>query len=442
MKKLLVLAVALLAGCGGGGTEPTVPAKMAGSGDGQTALRSAAVATAPGVTLTDTHGHAASGVVVNFAASGDSKVVPATVTTDANGVAKVTSWTLGTTAGGYTLTATASGYPTVTINATASPPKATTLSIVAGNNQTGNGLVAFATAPKVKVVDELGLPMSGVSVTFLPLPPTMGDSAIGATQTTGSDGTATLTRWVPSAIGGARTLTATVSGLPEVTFSAIGTAVPVTRSTGAICVDTIGQVINGKASTVAKGICGLVTLTTTTTVTNGVGSTSLTAFVRGMQGSLGWNDASTSAAVTIVDLNLASGSFGNTSMVANVTGTVSSVGAGKATDVWHATQSSKTLTFTAIPAGSGQAIGGAGGCNLDPTFGAPGQMKAPYYVTGSCDPGNTGGWSFGSTIAGIFTANDFGIRLGFTSGAGFFSCYEAGSPGTSSPTCITGPKKP
>jgi hypothetical protein len=100
---------------------PSGMAKLAG--DNQTALVNTAVAIAPSVKVTDPAGDPVAGATVHFVASGDSKVdlvdadsVPclsdpglACVRTNSSGIAQVASWTLGSTAGTYTLAASGVG---------------------------------------------------------------------------------------------------------------------------------------------------------------------------------------------------------------------------------------------------------------------------------------------------------------------------------------------
>ena len=91
------------------------------AGDDQTAGVGEAVATAPSVRVVDVSGNPVAGVDVQFAVTGGGgTVLPATVTTGADGIATVTSWTLGPTAGDNTMTATVTGVGTVTFTATAS----------------------------------------------------------------------------------------------------------------------------------------------------------------------------------------------------------------------------------------------------------------------------------------------------------------------------------
>ena len=88
------------------------------AGDGQSWTVGAAVGIAPSVQIQNVlAGTGVAGVTVTFAvASGGGSVTGATATTDANGIATVGSWTLGTTPGANTLTATASGVTITSAN--------------------------------------------------------------------------------------------------------------------------------------------------------------------------------------------------------------------------------------------------------------------------------------------------------------------------------------
>src|SRR5439155_1119103 len=81
------------------------------AGNGQSATVGTAVLTAPSVVVKDQFGNPKAGVSVTFAVtSGGGTVNPTTaLTTNASGIASVTSWTLGNTAGANTLTAASTG---------------------------------------------------------------------------------------------------------------------------------------------------------------------------------------------------------------------------------------------------------------------------------------------------------------------------------------------
>ncbi len=79
-------------------------------GDNQTRTVGGAVAVRPSVLVEDASGNPVAGVTVTFAvASGGGSLTGGSVVTNASGVATVGSWTIGTTAGSNTLTATAAG---------------------------------------------------------------------------------------------------------------------------------------------------------------------------------------------------------------------------------------------------------------------------------------------------------------------------------------------
>ena len=203
----------------------------ANGGNGQSAPVGSAVATPPSVIVTDAAGNPVSGVSVTFAvASGGGSVTGLVAVTDASGIATVGSWTLGTTAGPNTLTATSgslTGSP-VTFTATGIAGPAASIAVNAGDTQTATAGTAVATPPSVIVKDANGNPVSGVSVTFAVA--SGGGSATGLGAVTDASGIATVGSWTLGATPGPNTLTATsgsLSGSP-VTFTATGTAAPAT----------------------------------------------------------------------------------------------------------------------------------------------------------------------------------------------------------------------
>src|SRR5439155_757036 len=131
----------------------------------------AGVAIAPPVQVdvVDEFNNPVAGVPVTFAAGpGGSTVSPTTpVTTNASGIAAVTSWTLGHTAGTNTLTASATGLTgsPVTFSASGTAGPATQIALNAGNSQTAPAGTAVATPPSVLVRDQFNNPVAGVAVT-------------------------------------------------------------------------------------------------------------------------------------------------------------------------------------------------------------------------------------------------------------------------------------
>ncbi len=197
------------------------------AGNAQTVTQGLAVPTLPSVKITDANANPVSGVAVTFAvASGGGSITGANATTNAAGIATVGSWTLGSTAGANTLSASAAGLTTVTFTATAAAPVPAAIAVSAGNGQSATVSTSVAIAPAVRVTDAQGNGVGGVSVTFAVA--TGGGSATGTTTTTNSAGVATVGSWTLGAVAGTNSLTATaagsgISGNP-VTFTATGTA--------------------------------------------------------------------------------------------------------------------------------------------------------------------------------------------------------------------------
>jgi adhesin/invasin len=185
-----------------------------------------AVTPVPQVRVTDAGGNAVSGVAVAFTGSAGSTVVGATKTTDAAGVAAPDGWVLGTAVGNYTLTAAVSGAPSLVITASARADAASTMTIVAGNNQTAQAGRTVAIEPTVRVADQHGNPVSGVEVLFEV--GSGGGTAVGRRATTGVQGTATVGGWTLGDVAGTNTLVASVAttgvAVAPVTFTASATA--------------------------------------------------------------------------------------------------------------------------------------------------------------------------------------------------------------------------
>jgi hypothetical protein len=200
-----------------GGSDGTAPADVntmtKNAGDGQNVVVGEAAPVAPSVRITNQNQTPVPNVAVTFAvASGGGQVSSGSTTTNASGIATAGSWTMGTTPGPNTLTATATGIngSPVTFTATAIAGAPKTITKQAGDNQTASPTEAVAVKPAVKVVDQFGNPVAGVTVTFAVA--SGGGSVTAGTATTGADGVATVGDWILGANEGANTLTATVAG--------------------------------------------------------------------------------------------------------------------------------------------------------------------------------------------------------------------------------------
>jgi N-acetylneuraminic acid mutarotase len=197
------------------------------AGDGQTAFPGISVPIAPAVLVTDQYGNPVAGVTVTFAAGNGGSVTGESQTTGTDGIATVGSWTLGA-AGPNTLTGTATGSGIagnpVTFTATAGAGPPASIVIHAGNGQTAAPGATVPIRPAVRVTNQQGSPVPGVTVTFTAA---NGGTVTGATQTTNANGVATVGAWTLGAAG-ANTLTATATGSGiagnPVTFTATAVA--------------------------------------------------------------------------------------------------------------------------------------------------------------------------------------------------------------------------
>src|SRR5437016_1783043 len=172
-----------------------------------------AVPIRPSVIVRDGSGNPVAGVAVTFAvAPGNGTITGPNQITDATGIAAVASWTLATTAGANTLTATATGLTgsPVTFTATGTAGSAGSIAAFAGDRQTATVNTAV-TPPAVIVKDQFGNPVAGAAVTFAPA---SGQGSItGAAQTTNASGIATVGSWTLGKPDGVNNLTETSTGL-------------------------------------------------------------------------------------------------------------------------------------------------------------------------------------------------------------------------------------
>ena len=159
------------------------------------------LATPLGIKLADQFGYPISGVKVTWTPGAFSgTVLPTRDTTSADGSASAT-WTLGTNAfAAQTVIASAPGITPVVFTATTAPDTGRIITIVSGNNSSGNVSAPLATPLTVKVTDQYGNAIAGDTVTF-------GDSLTGGAKvsptkfTTNATGLATST-WTMGVVAG------------------------------------------------------------------------------------------------------------------------------------------------------------------------------------------------------------------------------------------------
>jgi len=196
-------------------------------GDGQTAVAGAPVAVRPAVTVLDSQSTPLAGVTVTFrVVGGAGSVTGGSAITDGSGAAEVGGWTLGSVTGANRLEAAVDGLPAISFEATAVAGAPAAISAVAGEGQTAPAGAQVPVRPAVRVVDAAGNPVSGVLVTFAVT--AGGGHASGPTQSTGTDGRATVGGWTLGGAPGANALEATAAGsgiaANPVSFSATATS--------------------------------------------------------------------------------------------------------------------------------------------------------------------------------------------------------------------------
>lgn len=201
-----VASALLLAACG---DDPQVPTAAAAVESVSLAGRvSVVLQQAPSVRVTDKKGKSIKGLLVRWrVTSGGGRVSSDTVRTDVGGVASSGGWVLGSKAGTQTLEASVDGLPPTVFTATASPGPLTTMVIASPENQVAPVATRLPTAPAVRAEDSYGNPIAGVRVAFSVL---QGNGTIvGATQTTGATGVATVQEWTLGTTAGVQRLRAT-----------------------------------------------------------------------------------------------------------------------------------------------------------------------------------------------------------------------------------------
>jgi len=195
-------------------------------GNNATTGTGASVSPPPSVRVADAFGNPVAGVLVTFSVtSGGGSVTGATQSTDANGVATVGSWIMGSSAGPNTLSVSVSGSALgANFNATAVTSVPGTVVANSSTNQAAMAGTQVPEKPSIQVNDTNGNPVAGLTVTFSVL--SGGGSVTGATTTTNASGVATVGSWTLGASAGPNTLRAQVTapGLTgnPVTFTGAG----------------------------------------------------------------------------------------------------------------------------------------------------------------------------------------------------------------------------
>jgi hypothetical protein len=219
---MLSFLVTAAAACDGT-TSPPAPAQVQAAGPAQ---QSATVATPvtelPGVRVTSASGAAVPGVEVTFVAvSGGGSITGEVQATDATGVARLLSWTLGTVAGDNVIHASAAGVTgTVEFRATGTPDIPASLEILTPPPATATSGTLLSPQPAVRLRDRHGnvATTAGVRVTANAL-----DSGVqleDAVAVSDSQGVARYTWLTPFGATGQFTMSFSATGLGSVVAGA------------------------------------------------------------------------------------------------------------------------------------------------------------------------------------------------------------------------------
>jgi len=157
---------AVFAACSKDTTAPLTPSIVTVTGGANQSATVNAALTSPIVVLvTDADGHPVSGVAVTFTPmAGGGSVTSAQATTDNAGLAEA-DWKLGTIAGLDSMTVSI-GSESAIVTAIGTADVASQLTIVSGNSQAAPADSTLATPLAVKVTDQFGNPVSGVTVNW------------------------------------------------------------------------------------------------------------------------------------------------------------------------------------------------------------------------------------------------------------------------------------
>ena len=216
--------VSILAGCDLGSGPPPEPASLVAiTPVDQATTVATAVSAAPAVRVLNKKGKPmARREVVFTIAGGGGQVVGGIQVTDAEGAARVGSWVLGTAAGVNTLQASVVGLAPVVFTAAGSAAAPATMTIQGEAERQGVVGSALAPSPAVLVRDAYGNPVGGLAIEFQVT--SGGGSVEGGNALTDVQGLARVASWTLGTSPGPNVLSASVSGLPPVTFVANGVA--------------------------------------------------------------------------------------------------------------------------------------------------------------------------------------------------------------------------
>jgi hypothetical protein len=247
---------------------PSVMAATAGTP--QSAKVGNAFGTRLAATASDAAGNPVGGIVVTFTApsagaSGSFQAGVNTVVTNTSGVAVAPTFTANSVAGSYTVTATASGAPSVaTFELTNSARAVGRLVAVGGTPQTGRVGTAFPMRFVASVQDSFGNPVRGATLTFT-APATGANGTfpggtLSGAVTTDSGGIGTAPEFTAGPTAGSYTVAVTASGLAGPALFALtntsGSAASIVASMGSQQATEVNSAFSTGFSTVVNDASG------------------------------------------------------------------------------------------------------------------------------------------------------------------------------------------
>ncbi|MEO7083563.1 MAG: Ig-like domain-containing protein, partial [Gemmatimonadaceae bacterium] len=355
------------------------------------------------VRVTASDGVGVAGVNVNFAPPAGGKVGSTSIATDASGAA-ATSMTLGTTVGTQGFAATTAGL-SVGISATATVGDPTAVVAVSGGGQTDTVKHALKNPFVVRVTDQFGNPVGGVTVTWSRIAGS--GSLSGASSTSAADGSASIGYTLGTVVG-TETISASILGGASTTFTAQAI------SAGASTLTTVSG--SGQTGRVTQALAAPFVVKVTDDVGNPVAGATVT-----------W--AATNGTIAATTTTDATGQSSNTltlGSVAGAAGATASVGTGPA---------AKSVSFSATAVAGivaklqfgGLPTGGTAGAILAPALtvelrDALGNLTAATNSVTIAIGTNPGGGTLGGTVtkaavAGVATFSDLTLSaagVGYT----------------------------
>ena len=223
---LVTVGVLASGSCGGAlGPEDVARIEVA-EGTNQEVFAGTAVPTPPAVRALSDDGRPVPGVVVTFVVTGGGGTLTgAEATSNADGIAVVTSWTLGPEVGQNVLNATApgaTGRAVFIARGLVGPPGI--VEKLQGDGQTVTAGLPVPVVPTVRVTDQFGNVVADFQITFTAA--TGGGSVGAATATTDANGEADVVSWTLGGAPGPNTLAVT-AGAATATFEGTGVPGPV-----------------------------------------------------------------------------------------------------------------------------------------------------------------------------------------------------------------------